>query len=523
MRYAANSRPFDSEKGRFNDRMRGCHCRGNKCREDLTNAVKGIATTVSPDIVYVDIEMPLPMLKGNVMIVDTPGIGDEDQEDVAQMMMGYLHKAVAIVFVLNVANAGGIQQDRIARVIRHVRRSLITMPCFSPNEAIFVLNKWDTILEEDDRRECLDITKEKLHELWKEVDDNNILKLAAASDKEPYPAMFEDFLKVLQEIIDKNENKRIKIHIDFLEKHFEECNRVVSTKLRFAGQTTMESKNNLCHARKELFELENMLKEARSDLQQTIDNFLWTAADRLYRFIHTDHFKREILFNTEKITRFGIEKELKSRTEEKITTWHREHIVNIFLETFLEIHGERFKKIHEKLHVIKNDMQGIKTPFTAYPRIAAALASSIGSSGTGLLGSLVVSRFLGNPYVAVGVAAVGIVGGLMVAGLVALDIQDDFDTIRAKAYKAITDTLSKEKIQDGIRESYENDIKTVIEAFMDGELQNEIDNLNKNIDTMLRHLCDYSKEEVALRSLRTKISHFIEKLTAAARMKIRSK
>lgn len=242
----------------------------------------------------------------------------------------------------------------------------------------------------------------------------------------------------------------------------------------------------------------------------------------MYRFIHTDHFKREILFNTEKITRFGIEKELKSRIEEKITTWHRKHIVNIFLETFLEIHGERFKKIHEKLHVIKNDMRGIKTPFTAYPRIAAALSSSIGSSGTGLLGSLVVSRFLGNPYVAVGVAAVGIVGGLMVAGLVALDIQDDFDTIRAKAYKAITDTLSKERIQDGIRESYANDIKTVIEAFMDGELQNEIDNLNKNIDTMLRHLGDYSKEEAALRSLKTKISHFIEKLTAAARMKIRS-
>ena len=28
--------------------------------------------------------------------------------------------------------------------------------------------------------------------------------------------MFEDFLKVLQEIIDKNENKRIKIHIEYV-------------------------------------------------------------------------------------------------------------------------------------------------------------------------------------------------------------------------------------------------------------------------------------------------------------------
>ena len=48
-----------------------------------------------------------------MIIVDTPGIGDEDQEVVAQMMLDYLPKALAIVFVLNVANAGGIQQDRV--------------------------------------------------------------------------------------------------------------------------------------------------------------------------------------------------------------------------------------------------------------------------------------------------------------------------------------------------------------------------------------------------------------------------
>lgn len=52
-------------------------------------------------------------MQGNVIIVDTPGIGDKDQEVVAQMMLDYLHKTLAIVFVLNVANAGGIQQDRV--------------------------------------------------------------------------------------------------------------------------------------------------------------------------------------------------------------------------------------------------------------------------------------------------------------------------------------------------------------------------------------------------------------------------
>ena len=249
---------------------------------------------------------------------------------------------------------------------------------------------------------------------------------------------------------------------------------------------------------------------------------MWNAAERLYRFIHTVNFKSDILSNTEKLTRLGIEEELKSRIEQRITVWHGENIEHIFMETFLKIHGERFKKIHEKLHIIKDDMQGIKTPFTAFPRIAAALASSIGSSGTGILGSLVVSWFLGSTYVAVGVAAVGIVGGLLVAGLGALNLQDDFDTIRARAYTAIMDTLSKENIQKEMHASYENDIKTVIQTFMEGEMKKEIHNLNKNIDTMLRHLDDYRKEEVALRSLRTKISDYIKELNVVARMKIRS-
>ena len=39
---------------------------------------------------------------------------------------------------------------------------------------------------------------------------------------------------------------------------------------------------------------------------------------------------------------------------------------------------------------------------------------------------------------------------------------------------------------------------------------------------MLRQLDDYGREEADLRSLRTKIYHYIEELNAVARMKIRS-
>ena len=54
------------------------------------------------------------------------------------------------------------------------------MPCFSPEDAIFVLNKWDAIPDENQRDTFLKNTKKQIHSLWKNVDDRHILKLSAA-------------------------------------------------------------------------------------------------------------------------------------------------------------------------------------------------------------------------------------------------------------------------------------------------------------------------------------------------------
>lgn len=59
------------------------------------------------------------LIKGNVIIVDTPGCADredKEQEYVAKKMMSYLPNALAFIFVVNVANAGGIQGDRVFNI-----------------------------------------------------------------------------------------------------------------------------------------------------------------------------------------------------------------------------------------------------------------------------------------------------------------------------------------------------------------------------------------------------------------------
>lgn len=67
----------------------------------------------------------LLLFKGNVIIVDTPGIGDRSQEVVSNLMMDYLHHALAFIFVVNVVNAGGFQDDRVLSVFIVIESHLL--------------------------------------------------------------------------------------------------------------------------------------------------------------------------------------------------------------------------------------------------------------------------------------------------------------------------------------------------------------------------------------------------------------
>lgn len=56
-----------------------------------------------------------------------------------------------------------------------------SMVSFSPEDVIFLLNKWDTISHEDDDQleRFMEETKECLHKWWKDVDDSCILRTSA--------------------------------------------------------------------------------------------------------------------------------------------------------------------------------------------------------------------------------------------------------------------------------------------------------------------------------------------------------
>ncbi|XP_062575016.1 dynamin-like protein 2, partial [Saccostrea cucullata] len=285
-----------------------------KDEEDMSEMLEDIANTYDHRIEYIDICFPVPLLKGNIIIVDTPGKGDSGQDDVASKMIDYLPNAVAFIFVVSVASAGGFQDDRLSHIIKHVRQSMSQMYSFDPQDAIFLLNKWDSIIPTKKRRkkDLYEELRETVHEMWEDVKDTNILKFAAAKvyEEEAYTAEFELFYQILKDVITKNEFKRVIVHLRYIESFVDACDISLSSKLKCARQNTDDTNKYLDQLCRDLQVIEAKRTEANSNLHYRIETFLIETAEDLYQYIQSKDLESIVLQGTEKYTRFTIGREL---------------------------------------------------------------------------------------------------------------------------------------------------------------------------------------------------------------------
>lgn len=60
----------------------------------------------------------------------------------------------------------------------HVKASLDEMVSFNPKDVIFLLNKWDTLLDDDEQLQFNKKIEKEIQNIWKDVDPGRILRLS---------------------------------------------------------------------------------------------------------------------------------------------------------------------------------------------------------------------------------------------------------------------------------------------------------------------------------------------------------
>ncbi|XP_062604953.1 uncharacterized protein LOC134266745, partial [Saccostrea cucullata] len=519
---------------KYSDRMRVSTL--NKMGEELSNSefddeekliemMEELATTDDHQIEYIDVWFPLPILKGNIIIVDTPGKGDAEQNDVAKKMMEYIPNALAFIFVVNVASAGGFQDDRLLHIIKRIRESMNQMYCFDPEDAIFLLNKWDAVVDKrrTRRRDTYMELKDKVHTIWKEAKDRNILKFASAKvqEQEVFKTEFDKFHELLKEVISKNEFKRVKVHLGFIESFLNECDISLLSKIRFANQSKAKTWCELDQIDRELQFLKDKRQEASSNLHKSITKFFEETAEDLHQYIHSSEFYAIVFPGIDKYMRFNMGRELDTRIEKATLSWQQQNIGKLFKKKIFEKLTDNFCNLHKRFHRLKDRIRGFTSPFNIDEKFGPVLLSLVAPNGTAFLGNLAMLYMSVDPNVAAAVTVTGVIGSIVLTGLVAMDVHDAAENVAKNAYYARINKITKEKIKVKLRTTYAEQFVRVVREYLDGDLKNEIDVLEETMKSTRSKIDSFRTKVEVLLSISSEFSKIRQRLEDLTEVEIK--
>ncbi|XP_065922696.1 uncharacterized protein in xynA 3'region-like [Magallana gigas] len=436
--------------------------------ESMAEQLKTLAKTLDTRINYVDISLQVPFQQGNLTIVDTPGVGDIDQTNMAKLMMDYLPNALAFVFVINVPSAGGFQKDRFIPILEKVKESLDEMVSFDHEDVIFLLNKWDTLLEDDEQKIYFEDTKKRIRSIWKETKPTRILKLSMKKAFEEHDEMFNCFKNELIVLLEKNKERRLKVHVRLIKSFVTECEEIVSPKLEYAKKTAGTSETALKEAQSNISKLEKIWQKESLNIDASVNRFLDEVTNQFHGYIHHPHFKSLLLKDLKTSWRLKMGSDLNAQIKRKTKLWEDTHINQIYEETFVKNIDKELRRICGPL--ADSLIKGFKVPFYIDNKIIKVIIPSAIS----IAGGVVITVFLLQPNVALGVATTGAV----LSGLAAFGYIDNFETVCKKAIDVRLKNLSKTKIKKSLNERYAKAIKSNIQNALE-EMKTEIDELRK--------------------------------------------
>ncbi|XP_056003288.1 uncharacterized protein LOC125661203 [Ostrea edulis] len=332
---------------------------------------------------YVDLLFPVDVLKGDVVIVDTPGMNEE--EKVKSMLEEYLPNALSFIFVLNVANDGGVQCDRIPKLLQLIQEHKKDMPCFEEQDVLFLINKWDTVAipdllvdsddEEDEqelqmknevhRNEELDriwrTVVRKIKDVWPLKDDRNAFRMTL---KEQDPSdEYIRFKTRLADMVTKTENKRMKEHLCFLIEFAHNAERGIKARLRIFDLSEEDYQAKISRMEKEIIGMEGKCKQIQEDLKQKLKAKLKLLSTELVEDMNSSVWKDKALNPPDKKPikemRFrDLATEIPARIEDMIKKWMTDGECRKQIEETEKEMIRNFVTMQEQLSKIEEDLMG---------------------------------------------------------------------------------------------------------------------------------------------------------------------
>ncbi|XP_052241045.1 uncharacterized protein LOC127851357 isoform X2 [Dreissena polymorpha] len=238
---------------------------------------------------------PFQMLKNNVVIVDSPGVGES--EEIKNITLGYVEKASAFVYVIDMMNAGGVQQ-RMQEFIEEVKKKANEVYGVNLQKAIFVCNKWDEVPTHEKTTVIKD-TVERLKQLWNGLDEKQIIPFSTTEAQwiQGQGAVAPNFRKVLDKLADLIPTAQYTTTLKAqtgLGKVLEKSLQIASTHIENSRLNEEQLRVKTTEAEKRLENLEEKKHVFISRQRENVKTRIHTEASKIYDRVNTDQIKDKV-------------------------------------------------------------------------------------------------------------------------------------------------------------------------------------------------------------------------------------
>ncbi|XP_069127626.1 uncharacterized protein [Argopecten irradians] len=281
------------------------------------------------------IYLPCDILKSGLVIVDSPGIGDT--KEMTDMVLDYILEACSFIYIINSANAGGVQEERVVELVSQVVKKAFTDQFdYRPECALFVCNKWDRVplLE---RKEIWEDTVRKLQSNngWPDCKTSQIFCIstmeASYVQKEEPHYVYGQFSCLIEEVlrlIPKSREVLLVNSTRFLARFLENCIFCIDARLPKDGMTEADRKRDIEEHKKKLYEIKDGIEIFFKDQKKTLKRRIISISEDLSKYLMQKDVIEEIcdIKKYEKAVRAGLWADAMVCTRSELYTQITTHI-----------------------------------------------------------------------------------------------------------------------------------------------------------------------------------------------------
>ncbi|XP_074655488.1 uncharacterized protein LOC141909055 [Tubulanus polymorphus] len=243
-------------------------------------------------------------LEDGITIVDSPGIGDVP--GLTNMVIDELVNASAFLYVVNVTNRLGVQEDRLVSLLHKVTelKSLDDRRMFLPQSAIFVCNQWD-LVKLADREMVLSKVRKKLAKVWTGLQDEQVIPFSAleaelaenAYPKELGGCMTPEFIALLdgiKRLIPNGLENKLTYSYCWIQSFVKRLFRQISGNMNKCHKSAEDNKRLLEDSRASIKKLSEYSEKQMKSLRKYVEDEVKMISKDLKAFLLKDEVVEDI-------------------------------------------------------------------------------------------------------------------------------------------------------------------------------------------------------------------------------------